>query len=197
MRKLTNEPENLNEAALACAARDGDSEAVMELLQSNWQWLKGLVYNVLKRPGEIDEVMQNICVLVLEKIHTLREPERFKPWLTTVARNASLAYRQKFCQKPLQLDELLAAQQPDLQAHRALDQLTRREQMERLHEAIFKLPEKYREVFILKHIQDMSYADIGEALGLTITTVQIRLVRARRMLQNDLSGKPNHKVPRT
>jgi RNA polymerase sigma-70 factor (ECF subfamily) len=51
------------------------------------------------------------------------------------------------------------------------------------------LPALYREPFVLRHLQDWSYAEIGEVLGLTTETVETRLVRARRMLREMLQGK--------
>jgi RNA polymerase sigma-70 factor, ECF subfamily len=186
-----------NEAALACAARRGDREALRELLERNWLWLKGLTYNILGNLDDVDEAMQNLCVIVIEKIGTLREPERFKAWLATVARHAALAYRQQRSQRPVTVEELASVERPDPTAGHPADKLARQEQQRQLLDAIEQLPEKYREVFIMKHVQDISYADIAEALDIPVTTVQIRLVRARRMLANHLTGRPNEKVPRT
>ena len=186
-----------NEASLACKARQGDSEALAQLLDDNWSWLKGLLYNILQDSDAVDEALQNTCLLVVDHISSLREPERFKAWLARVARNVGLAYRQKMSRRPIQLDELLAAMRPDPEAGRALERLARREEHERLLDAVKRLPEKYREVFILKHIENMSYAQIADILEITLTTVQIRLVRARRMIHNRLTGKPTDKVPRT
>jgi len=49
----------------------------------------------------------------------------------------------------------------------------------------------------MKYVDDLSYNQISEILNIPVTTVQIRLVRARRMILNHLTGKPNDKVPRT
>jgi RNA polymerase sigma-70 factor (ECF subfamily) len=186
-----------NESALVCAARQGDREAIVRLLESNWQWLKGLAYNLLGNADDVDEVMQNICILVIQKVGTLREPERFKQWLTTVARHAVLAYRQQRSRKPIQLDDLLFAQQQAAENESAVDKLDREETHEKIMEAVRALPEKYGEVFIMKYVDDLTYNQIGEILNIPVTTVQIRLVRARRMLLNHLTGRPNDKVPRT
>lgn len=186
-----------NESALACLARDGNREALARLLENNWAWLKGLAYNIIASPEAVEDILQNVCVLCLEKISTLREPERFKPWLATVARNAALGYRQKRSKEPSQLGELSAVHRLDPSRENIVDRLGEKEQAQQVLDALKKLPEKYREVFILKHIKEMSYADIGEIIESPITTVQIRLVRSRRMLYNYLTGKPNAKVPRT
>ena len=51
------------------------------------------------------------------------------------------------------------------------------------------LPAIYREPFVLRHLEDWSYAEIGEVLGLSVDTVETRLVRARRLLREMLQGK--------
>lgn len=186
-----------NESALVCAARQGDQEAVVKLLECNWRWLKGLAYNLLGNPDDVDEVMQNICILVIQKIGTLREPERFRPWLTTVARHAALAYRQQRSQRPIQLDDLLLAQQQAAENENVAEVLDREDAQQKILAAVRLLPEKYGELFIMKYVDDLSYNQISEILNIPVTTVQIRLVRARRMILNHLTGKPNDKVPRT
>ncbi len=194
---MSNSKKQPNESALVCAARQGDREAVIQLLEDNWLWLKGLAYNLLGNADDVDEVMQNICILVIQKIETVREPERFKPWLTTVARHAALAYRQQRSQKPIQLDELLIAQQQSEEKETVVDALDREETYQKILGAVHQLPEKYGELFIMKYVDDLSYNQISEILSIPVTTVQIRLVRARRMILNHLTGKPNDKVPRT
>lgn len=186
-----------NEAALACAARQGDQDAMLRLLRANWTWLKGIAYNILGNSDDVDDVLQEICVLLINNIATLKQPERFKPWLAVVARNAALAFRQRRSRLPSQLDDLLVAGQQDDRQDDIVETLSQQEQHRRILDSLRHIPEKYREAFILKHIEDYSYAEIADMLDVAVTTVQIRLVRARRMIQNHLTGKPNHKIPRT
>jgi RNA polymerase sigma-70 factor (ECF subfamily) len=68
-------------------------------------------------------------------------------------------------------------------------QVAAREQQALMLEAIASLPELYREPFVLKHAEGMSYRQIGELLGLPPDTVETRLVRARRLLREKLAGK--------
>jgi RNA polymerase sigma-70 factor (ECF subfamily) len=61
-------------------------------------------------------------------------------------------------------------------------------------EAIRGLPDIYRESFILRHVEDWSYAQIAEAMSLPVDTVETRLVRARRLLRTalrDLMPEPS------
>ena len=70
-----------NEQALVCAAKRGDKEALQLLFRENWAWLKGLVYSIVRNADDIDDILQDICVRVISKIDSLREPKRFRPWL--------------------------------------------------------------------------------------------------------------------
>jgi RNA polymerase sigma-70 factor (ECF subfamily) len=56
-------------------------------------------------------------------------------------------------------------------------------------EAIKALPALYREPFVLRHVQDWSYRQIAETMGIPVDTVETRLVRARRHLRAALDGK--------
>lgn len=185
------------EAALVCAGREGEGEALRQLLECNWGWLKGLVYSMLGNIDDVDDVLQNVCVVVINKIGTLREPERFRGWLATVARREALAYRQKHSRESMRLDDLPAVQQDDGKALGIDEIAVQNEQYQQILAAVNLLPEKYREVFVLKYMEDMSYAQITEILEIPATTIQVRLVRARRMVHNRLTGKPADKVPRT
>ena len=178
-----------NESALVCAARQGDKEALQLLLGRNWAWLKGLAYSIVGDANDVDDVLQDICVRVISKIDTLREPERFRPWLAILARRQALRYRQQKAQRPILWDEELADQHCDKTAQRLLENIEQKEQYERILQALNSLPEKYREAFILEYVHDLTYGQIAEILDIPITTLQIRLVRARRMILYKVSGK--------
>ncbi len=183
-----------NEAALVCAARLGDKEALRLLLTRNWAWLKALVYSIITNADDVDDVLQDICVRVISKINTLREPERFRPWMAVLARRQALRYRQRKSQRKVSLDEEVAGQQCDYKAGQLLEKLERKEQYQQIMQAIKSLPEKYRQVLMLAYLDDLTYGQIAEILDVPFTTVQIRLLRARRMIYNKVSRKTTNKV---
>ena len=178
-----------NEAALACAARGGDRGAMRELLLRNWGWLKALVYSAVRDVQDRDDVLQDICVRVIGKIETLREPERFRPWLAVLARRQALRFRRQRSRSLLPLDGEIAEQACDEKAGRFIENIERKELCWRILDAVNALPEKYREVFLMEYCGDLTYAQIAEILDVPITTVQIRLVRARKMIHNRVAGK--------
>ncbi len=183
-----------NESALVCAAQRHDKEALQRLLTRNWPWLKGLVYSIIGDADEVDDVLQDICVRVIAKIDSLREPERFRPWLAVLARRQTLRHRQQKARRPDQLSEKIAEFQCDDKAPQLFEKVEQKEQCRQILETVNSLPEKYRQVFMLAYAGDLTYGNIAEILDIPVTTVQIRLVRARRMVYDRVSGKERNKV---
>ena len=183
-----------NESALVCSAQRGDKDALQLLLTRNWIWLKGLVYSIVGNADQIDDVLQDICVRVIRKIDSLREPECFRPWLAVLARREALKYRQRRAQMPKQLQEDYAELAGDEKAQHSYGSIEQKELYQKIIKAIRALPEKYRQVFMLQHAGDLTYGQIAEVLDIPITTVQIRLVRARRMIYNEVVNKDSKKV---
>ena len=182
-----------NESTLVYEAQRGDKEALQALLTRNWAWLKGLVYSILYNADDVDDCLQDICVRVINKIDSLREPERFKPWLAVLAKRQALRNRQQKAGRPAQLDDEIAESMYDEKA-RLFENIAEKEQYSQILKAIKSLPEKYREVFIMQHSGDLTYSQIAEILDVPITTVQIRLVRARKMIYDRIINKDEDKV---
>ena len=183
-----------NESALVCAAQRRDKEALQLLLTHNWPWLKGLVYSIVNDANEIDDVLQDICVKVISKIDSLREPERFRPWLAVLAKRQALRHRQQKTRRPMPLTEEITELQTDEKARQVLEKIEQKEQCRQILEAVKLLPEKYRQVFMLTYAGDLTYGNIAEILDIPVTTVQIRLVRARRMVYDKVTGGKSSKV---
>lgn len=179
-----------NEAILVCAARKGDKNAIKTLMMMNWPWLKGLVASIVGNESDTDDVLQNVCVTVIEKIHTLREPERFRPWLAILTRRQALKYRMtKNRNLNLLLSDEIARSCPDENAQKSFEKIEQKEQYQRVLAETNLLPEKYRQVLLLKYSEDLTYAQMAEILDVPLTTIQIRLVRARKMIYQRITGK--------
>jgi DNA-directed RNA polymerase specialized sigma24 family protein len=83
------------ETMLVAEARRGDKEALRKLFERNWGWLKGLVYGVVCDVDALDDILQDVCLRVIDKISSLREPESFRAWLAVIAKRQALRYRLK------------------------------------------------------------------------------------------------------
>jgi RNA polymerase sigma factor (sigma-70 family) len=187
-----------SESILAMAASRGDREALETLLRRNWPWLKGMALAKTYRADKADDILQEICIKVIDNIRTLKEPERFKPWLATIARREIVNCWREQSKESQLMHEM--AKHEELKLHQNDGKTQDRwseETCETILAALKRLPEKYQEVFMLKYIKDYSYAEIAEALDIPFTTVQIRLTRSRRMIYDCVREKLKNQKNRT
>ena len=127
---------------------------------------------------DAQDVLQDAMLRAYRFYDGLRGEPR--PWLLAIVRNACFSWLQ--ANRPAdvaQLDEThheeQAADGPEILAARSLDRRM-------LNEAIAALPVQFREVLILRELEDLAYKDIARITGAPIGTVMSRLARARRLL---------------
>ncbi len=149
------------------------------------------VYNVcLRMMGErqqAEDMTQEAFIRAHERLHTFEEDRPFGPWIRRVAANLCLneLKRPHAPSVPLE-DELDQPQRP--QAILPEQALIIHDRQQAIRSAILALPAHYRAVIELRHFQELSYADIGEALGLPLSDVKSHLYRARKQLAERLEG---------
>jgi RNA polymerase sigma-70 factor (ECF subfamily) len=169
------------------AIRQGDSYAMTEFVRRNEHWVRGVIFGVLGRNYDLDDVAQRVWIQVWGEARRLEDPAKWRPWVYRIARNAATDAGRRRSREKNAL--VRVAEQEHATAVPVDVQLAGREQQDTVLEAIAALPEIYREPFVLKHVEDMSYKQIGELLDLPPDTVETRLVRARRLLRDRLAGK--------
>jgi RNA polymerase sigma-70 factor (ECF subfamily) len=149
---------------------------------------------------DAEEVAQDALFKVFEKLDQLREPERIRPWVFRIARNACLMKRRKSVFAPereLSLDELMPQATED-GGQRRLEiadwsslpesQALRAELQRVVQEAIQELPEIYKTVLLLRDMEGLSTAETAEVLGVSEEVVKTRLHRARLAVRQKLDG---------
>ncbi|MBI4579041.1 MAG: RNA polymerase sigma factor [Planctomycetes bacterium] len=176
------------------AIQAGDAHAMAEFMESQGRWVRGVVFGVLGRLSDLDDVCQRVWIKVWREGHRLEDPARWRPWLYRIARNAAMdalraSRRRRRWFGPTIGDD--PAIEVSVAGHSPAPdrQLAMKEEHERMLTAIAQLPPLCREPFVLKHVEGWSYAEIGEVLGLPTDTVETRLVRARRLLREGLAGR--------
>ncbi len=147
-----------------------------------------------------EEVAQETLLKIFENFGSLREPERVRPWVFRIARNACLMKRRKSAFAPsaeLSLDDFMPKMNhEDGQAKLQIADWSRlpdREMMQAklkqaLDGAIGELPENYRSVILLRDVEDLSTTDTAQVLDLTEDVVKTRLHRARLAVRKKLDG---------
>ncbi|MDP2661175.1 MAG: sigma-70 family RNA polymerase sigma factor [Dehalococcoidia bacterium] len=160
-----------------------EPKAFEELVYRYQDRLYNLACRLTGDREEAQDLTQEALVRAYAGLKTFRKGERFSPWVYKITANLCISYLRR--RKPrVQLDEEAPFVDGSLSPEQALEKKEIRDTVQR---AILALPEQYRAVILLRHQQDLPYADIAKTLGLPIGTVKTHLFRAREMLHKILS----------
>lgn len=160
-----------------------DPEAFAVLVERYQARIFALCYRMTGSSDDAADLAQETFIRAYRGLKTFRLDARFSPWLYKIAVNLCLNYRKGKATRPEQeLDD--SVHSGDLSPERRAEQ---RELREVLTEAVAGLPPKYRAAIVLRHIHDLAYEDIADALGVPLGTVKTWLFRARERLQQQLA----------
>ncbi len=132
---------------------------------------------------EVDDLVQDIFLHALRKLHTLREAAVFGPWIAMIARNRAMDFYRR-SRETVEVTEEMAVEQPaDGTAKEIL-------------ELICHLPEAYRETLVLRFVEGMTGPEIAARTGLTPASVRVNLHRGMKMLREKIGvlARPTGRV---
>ena len=159
-------------------ARDGSRDAFGELYLQYSRMVHGLL--LARVPySEVDDMVQDVFLLALHRLPSLRDEKAFPGWLAMIARNHAVDYHRK-TPKTTEIDEgMLRQKPPDPEAFAVLD-------------TIRSLPDAYRETLILRLVEGFTGPEIAQQTGLTPDSVRVNLHRGMKMLREKLEGSAAH-----
>lgn len=173
--------------------RKGNRESFEELISRYSDKAFSLASRMCRNQEDAEEVLQDVFTTVYRKLNNFEGKSSFSSWLYRVTVNASLMKLRKNRQdKSIAMDDAMPDEEHTLILQTSDadlgDQLTlRREVSHVLEDAIQRLPDDYRPVFILRDVDGMTSKEVGKILGLSIPAVKSRLHRSRIMLRRKLS----------
>ena len=170
-------------------ARRGDADAFEQLVEAYRNQVFRLALRMCGNEADADEVAQEAFLSAWKGLPNFRGESRFSTWLYQLTTHAAidLMRREKRQAAAEDIDGIIAADDgasPQQQAERAE---TRRE----VRSALMQLPEEYRQVLLLRFMEELSYEEIGQALKLPAGTVKSGLNRAKAQLKDILSRGGN------
>ncbi|HBB96041.1 MAG TPA: sigma-70 family RNA polymerase sigma factor [Blastocatellia bacterium] len=119
---------------------------------------------------EVDDLVQDIFLHALKKLHTLRNPTAFGPWIAMIARNRAMDFH-RASRDTVEVDEHTAVAKPlNRTAKEVLD-------------LIRQLPDAYRETLVLRFVEGMTGPEIASRVGLTPASVRVNLHRGMKLLR--------------
>src|SRR5262249_37559424 len=158
----------------------GDQAAMLALVERFRGQVFGLCYRMLGQRQDAEDAAQETFVRVLKNLHRWDQARDFQPWLLAIAGNrcrTALAARRRRPAADSSV-ELVADDAPD---ERPAQQLAEEVQL-----ALARLRPEYREAFVLFHEHELSYAEIGQTMGVPLGTIKTWVHRARHELIDHL-----------
>jgi RNA polymerase sigma-70 factor (ECF subfamily) len=208
LREIPNE---VSDSELVRRAKAGHLEAFEALTKRYEQRVYGLARRMLRQEQDAEDVTQQTFLSVLENLNGFRGEASFSTWVLRIASHAALKIIRK--RKGLNTISLEEATEPseDPQAiphpefiadwRQSPELLVEQNEVRRLlDDALTRLDEKHRLVFVLRDVEGLSVRETAEALDLSEGNVKVRLLRARLQLREDLTrvlGDPERQLVRS
>ena len=180
--------ENLRDEELIQKCLAGQTDAFGLIVQRYEKQIFSLAYRLCSNYDEAADMAQEAFVHIFRMLDRFDMSKRFFPWMYRVAHNSCINYLNKRPQSGVSLDEYAEVITDDRttesqpEAHYDNEELR-----QHIDEAIMSLPDNYREPVHLRYIENMSYQQIAEVMGVPVSTVETRLFRGRQLLQKSLA----------
>ncbi|HUH33157.1 MAG TPA: RNA polymerase sigma factor [Daejeonella sp.] len=146
--------------------------------------------SVVNDDMEAEDIMQTAYLNAYLQLHNFKNKSSFGTWLTRIVINESLLHKKKIARRQ-RIDQDAESEKGNVET--PLKSLMTKELKTILEKAVSKLPEKYRLVFVMREIQELSTSETMEILNLGESNIKIRLSRAKEMLRSQLTSyyQPN------
>ena len=186
--------ENNDETALIERLQAGDKSACAECIEIHSPGIYRLALRLMQNEAEAEDVMQETFMNAFKAIDNFEGRSGLGTWLYRIAYNAAMMRLRKPQQYILSVEETLSEEEGNLIPKQLFDwcclpeeDFVTDEVQSELERAIQKLPEKYKSVFVLRELEELSTQETAVALDLTPSTVKVRLHRARLQLREQLT----------
>ncbi|MEX2602487.1 MAG: sigma-70 family RNA polymerase sigma factor [Balneolaceae bacterium] len=199
-----NKPEQHREAAsessreddrLVARASGGDEKAYAVLVQKYQRALYYHIIKMVKEKEQVEDLVQEAFVKAFDNLSSYNTDYAFSTWLYRIATNHTIDYLRKKKLQTYSIDDPVSTKDGDMEVQipdpnfETDRELLRKQRQEIISNAIQDLPEKYRLVIEMRHMEEKSYQEITELLDLPLGTVKAHIFRAREMLYKALKDR--------
>ena len=170
----------------------GNTKVFSQLIDTYKDMVYSLAYRMSNNPQEAEDISQEAFLHTYQSLARFNPSYKFSTWLYQITLNI---IRDKYKKKeidyvsldtPVETDDSEFYHQPADLTNNPEQIISQKENLQTIQQAICSLSLKYREVIVLRHLQDLSYIEISNILKLPSGTVKVRLYRAREQLKKIL-----------
>jgi RNA polymerase sigma-70 factor (ECF subfamily) len=164
-------------------AQQGDRVAFQQLLELHYDMIYQVAYRFTGHSEDAEDITQDVCVGLANKIHDYRGEAKFKTWLYTIIVNACLDGHRKRDRQHAQLADYL-----EYAAHIQAVNQDNAQQVAWLYRELARLKEPYKETAFLVLAEDLSHAEVGKILGCAESTISWRMHEIRHQLKAQMES---------
>ena len=179
-------PECGQDDVLAVRFADGDLEVFHEVVELHSQRVTALVHRLLGWPDEVEDVVQDVFLAALKRRRSFRGGSKLSTWLAGIAVNQCRRHR-RWRGRRLNFLARLWSHAPERTSAASHERVLVDEQQQRVRDLVGELPDSFREVIVLRYLEDMKPPEISRVLNVSVNVVNVRLSRAREKLQGMLA----------
>ncbi len=179
-------------------ALKGDQIAYRAILKKYHDQVYNLLYRMVHDKDEVEDLTQEAFIKAFNSLKNFNEEFAFSTWLYKIATNNCIDYIRKKKLATFSIDKPLESKDgeysfeiPDTTYLPDKD-LIAGQRTRILEDAVNALPEKYRQVILMRHTEDKDYQEIADELHLPLGTVKAHIFRAREILYKRLKKKIQH-----
>jgi len=172
----------------------GDIEAFSMIIRKYQDKAFNYVYSQIKDYDEAMDITQEIFIMTMEALRSFRRESKFSTWFYSIMVNYCKNYRKKnnrYNLVPINSsrgDDEYDLQLPD-ERENPEEEVILQDSLRIVKEEIGNLPDDYREILLLRDIQGLSYNEIAEIEGISLSNVKVRIHRGREFLKNRLLAR--------
>ncbi|MFJ7827473.1 RNA polymerase sigma factor [Psychrobacillus sp. NPDC096623] len=166
-------------------AQQGDKAAYTELIHIHHRTVERFAFQCGVRVNDIPDVTQEVFVKLYRFLHQFQR-ERFTTWLYKITLNTARDYYRKETKEKEKEQKLNFEGGLNYTTKSAEERVLIFEEDRELHDAIQTLDEKYRHPIVMFYFHELSYEQIAEVLNIPLSTIKIRLMRAKALLKSAL-----------
>ncbi len=173
---------------LAFKAARGDKEAFAELVRRYQKPIFAMAYRMVGNREDARDIAQEAFLKAYRALARFKENSRFSPWLYSIANNLCIDALRRKGRNNVSLDEPLpdGGERQVAGGMDPLKELEKQETSQQVQTAIDALPAKFKSVLLLRHMQELSYEEIAQTLGIPVSSVKTHLFRAREALRKQI-----------
>ncbi|MFA5833884.1 MAG: sigma-70 family RNA polymerase sigma factor [Bacteroidota bacterium] len=176
-------------------ALKGDQPSYRAILKKYHDQVYNLLYRMVHDKDEVEDLTQEAFIKAFNSLHNFNEEFAFSTWLYKIATNNCIDYIRKKKLATFSIDKPLESKDgeysfeiPD-SSYEPDKTLIAGQRTKILEDAVNALPEKYRQVILMRHTEDKDYQEIADELKLPLGTVKAHIFRAREILYKRLKKK--------